>query len=148
MTSALIPRWRILRQVLTAQSASPPTLVSYASGFRYKKRRKTTRTMHTVLIPRGRILHHFWDTQMVTVSALLDLCLFTPLFLPWKLFLKKKFRPGFRPDFWQHWIGTLPENRSSILEKQKINEKKKHNIIKHHQHKTTQITSLDTFERS
>ena len=32
--SALIPRWRILHQVLITKASSPPTLVSCASGFR------------------------------------------------------------------------------------------------------------------
>ncbi len=60
----LIPLWRITKS-------------SFRNLFRNRlrwcpmipvKRRKTTRTMHT--IPRRRILHHFWDTQNVTVSAL------------------------------------------------------------------------------
>jgi hypothetical protein len=68
----------------------PVRIPSHTGVLRFRlsvqETKEDTRTMHTVLIPRGRILHHFWDTQMVTVSALLDLCLFTPLFLPWKLF--------------------------------------------------------------
>jgi hypothetical protein len=41
--------------------------------FGKKKRRKTTRTIYTSLIPCKRILHHFWDTQNATVSRFLDL---------------------------------------------------------------------------
>jgi hypothetical protein len=60
----LIPHWRIIKS-------------SFRNLFRNRlrwcpilpvKRRKTTRVIHT--IPNRRILHHFWDTQNVTVSAL------------------------------------------------------------------------------
>jgi len=113
MTTALIPRWRILPQVLITKSSSSPTLVSCAlPTFGKKKRMKTTRTMRT-------------DSQRKNPTPFqrhseCDGAFPLPSYNAFSTWLfqrqcsvcaarekEKKFRNNFRNRFWQHRIGPL-----------------------------------------